>query len=244
VGNRRMKWAKVRKSFWVRIVELLLVLGIPIIIFLYAFQVRNVTVKGAVRYTPEEIKKKVFQTKLDSNAMILYLKYKYFADAQIPFIEDIHVDLVNTHSVNITVYEKSIVGCVEFLDEYLYFDKDGIVVESTSKRLKDIPLVKGLQYKDIVLHKKLKVQKKELFDVLLNLTHLINKYHLNVDTITFDSNYEVTFTCGTNTVLLGKRDTYDEIIAKLKMILAQDQVQHMRLDLQKDTDLVIADPIN
>ena len=77
--------------------------------------------------------------KFDSNALILYFKVKYFSDINIPFIEDIDLELVDNHSVNI-VYEKK-TGCVEFLGEYLYFDKDGIVLR-VQKALDDIPRIK------------------------------------------------------------------------------------------------------
>jgi cell division protein FtsQ len=242
MGKELMKRSStsVHKLFLIRILGILLVGGLPVVFFLYAFSIKNITVQGAVRYTPMEIEKKIIQTKPEFNSIILYLKYKYFAHPQIPFIEDISVDLMDNHSVNITVYEKSITGCVEFLEEYLYFDKDGIIVESTSKRLKDVPLIKGLQYSEIVLHKKLKVQEIELFDVIMNLTQLIKKFDLDVDTITFDSKYEVTVECGSNTVLLGKRGTYDELLSNLKNILANEQVKDLLIDLRRGTDSFIA----
>src|SRR5690606_26754014 len=156
---------------------------------------QSITIKGVTRYTPEEIQGKIIQTKYDNNTLLLYIRLKYFTEINIPFIEDIDLEILDNHSVNIIVYEKKVTGCVNFLGEYLYFDKDGIVVESSAKRLEDIPQIKGLKFDKIILHEKLEVQKDELFDIILNLTQLIDKYELDIDTISFNSKYEVTVEC-------------------------------------------------
>ena len=62
--------------------------------------------------------------------------------------------------LNIKVYDKNH-RLYRIYGDYLYFDKDGIIVESTSKRIAGIPLVKGLKYHKIVLNEKLEVQKDE-----------------------------------------------------------------------------------
>ena len=51
---------------------------------------------------------------------------------------------------------------------YLYFDRDGIVVESSRIKLEDIPVITGLNFSRIVLHEQLKVQKEEMFTVILS----------------------------------------------------------------------------
>ncbi|MDF2538800.1 MAG: hypothetical protein K0S76_1821 [Herbinix sp.] len=228
-----------------RLFILLLVTGIPTVWIAYSFHIEKVTVVGATRYTPDEIKDDIFQSKLDSNSLCLYLKYKYFADLKIPFVEKIEVEMMDKHSVSITVYEKLVAGCVEFLGEYLYFDKDGIVVETSSKRFEDIPVIKGLKYDKIILHEKFEVQKKELFDVILNITKLINKYELEVDTVGFNSKYEVTLGCGGNKVLLGKKSTYDEALAELKNLLIEAKGMNYEIDMRKfvkGTKAIIARP--
>ena len=216
-----------------RFLGLLILVGVPSVIFISTFQLKTVTVEGLTRYTNEEIQEKLIHTELDKNALLLYLKYNYFTDVQIPFIEDIDLLLVDNHQVVIKVYEKKVIGCVEFLGDYLYFDKDGIVVESMSTPLEDIPLVRGLRFNKIILHEKLEVQKAELFDVILNLTQHIEKFDLDIDTIRFDSKYEVTFDIGEIRVFLGKRDTYDEVLGELKNILNEVGGMKLTLDMRK-----------
>lgn len=217
--RRRKNSNTVLKRMIIRGVKLLIFLIIPLLIFGYIFRIKDVTVTGATRYSEEEIKEKLMQSKLDSNALLLYLKYKYLSDFTMPFIEKADLELADNHTVTVTVYEKMVIGCVELMGEYLYFDKDGIVVESSSELLPDIPMIKGLKFKKIILNEKLEVQKDELFYIILNLTQLIDKYGLEVQTIRFNSLYEVTVDCGRITALLGKRSAYDEVLSELRDIL-------------------------
>lgn len=211
----------------------LILVGVPSVIFINTFQLKTVTFEGLTRYTNDEIQEKIINTELDRNALLLYLKYNYFTDVQIPFIEDIDLILIDNHTITIKVYEKKVIGCVEFLGDYLYFDKDGIIVESMANPLDDIPLVKGLRFNKIILHEKLEVQKAELFDVILNLTQHIEKLDLDIDTIHFNSKYEVTFDIDEIRVYLGKRDTYDEVLGELKNILKEVEGMKMNLYLDK-----------
>jgi len=275
--------SNVLRRICLRLLAVLLIIGIPTILVVSSFYIKNVTISGSQRYTSEEITGEIIKSKPDSNALYLYLKYKYFTNTTIPFVEKVDVDLVDNHSVHINVYEKMVTGCVKLLGEYLYFDKDGIIVESSSKRLEDIPLIKGLQYDKIILNEKLEVQQnesneklvdqketneksedqkesnekfeeqnnklneknevqnKELFDLILNLTQLIEKYELDVDVILFSSNYEVTLDCGDIKVLIGKKSTYDESLSNLKNILEAAKGKKMEIDM-KNTEDIFAKP--
>ncbi|NLL00770.1 MAG: hypothetical protein GX271_08950 [Clostridiales bacterium] len=227
-----------------RIFKLTIFLILPIMIFLYVFQLKNINVTGSSRYNEQQIMERLISTKADKNTLILYLKYKYFTNVRIPFVEKLSFELVDRNSINIRVYDKRIIGCIEFMGDYLYFDKDGIIVESTLNRLEDIPLIKGLKYQKIVLNEKLEVQKEELYDVILNMTQQIEKRELKVDTITFNNNYEVTVDLGDIKAMLGKRSTYDEILAKLKNITLKAKGQKLTIDMRTGTDYFIAKPEN
>ena len=225
-----------------RILLLSLILGIPFVIFLSTFHIKKLEVVGAKRYTPEQITGQLMQTTLEHNSLYLFLKYQYFTKVHLPFVEKIDVEMNGTHSVTAYVYEKMIAGCIEFMGEYMYFDKDGIIVESSSERLPDVPIIKGLKYDKIILSEKLEVQKDELYDVIINLTQLIDKYELDVNTVSFSSNYEVTFECGNVTILLGKKNTYDEALSELHNILAKADNRKITLDMRnyvKGTEKII-----
>ncbi len=228
-----------------RILLLLLIIGIPVLLFLSTFYIKKLDVVGTKRYTPQQITEELMKTLPDHNSLYLFLKYRYVTKVRLPFVEKVDVVMNGTHTVTAYVYEKMIAGCIEFMGEYMYFDKDGIIVECSSKRLTDVPIIKGLKYDSFVLSEKLKVQKEELFDVIINLTQLISKYEITVDTVSFSSDYEVTLDCGNVTVLLGKKSTYDEALSELHNILAEAGDRKITIDMRnyvKGTEIIIGKP--
>lgn len=232
----------VLKRLRIRLLKITVFLILPLVIFIYTFQLKNIAVTGSSRYDRDQIMERLISSEADKNTLIFYLKYKYVMDIRIPFVEKMSYELEDKNSISIRVYDKKIIGCIDFMGDYLYFDKDGIIVESTSNRLKDIPLIKGLKYQKIVLNEKLEVQKEELFDVILNLTQQIEKRELDIDTISFNNKYEVTVDLGDIKAILGKRSTYDEILAKLKNIIVEAKGKKMTIDMSTGTNYFIAKP--
>lgn len=232
----------VLKRLVLKLLKLAIFLGIPVGVLLYTFQLNKISVTGSTRYNQEQIREHLIVSEADKNTLFFYLKYKYLMDVRIPFVEKMSFELLDRNSISIRVYDKKIIGCIEFMGDYLYFDKDGIIVESTSKRLEDIPLIKGLKYQKIVLNEKLEVQKEELFDVILNLTQQIQKRDLEVNTISFNNKYEVTVDCGDIKAMLGRRSTYDEILSKLKNIIDEAKGMKFTIDMTNGSDYFIAKP--
>lgn len=218
-----MNWQRntdsVRKRLLKKTLLFLIIVGVPILLFLFTFSVKKVEVEGSKHYSEQQIKNMLFHSRIDYNSVLFYFKYSYLKKPEIPFVEKIDVELSNSHTVVLSVYEKKIAGCVEFMGEYLYFDKDGIIVESSPTRLKNIPIIEGLEFKEITLHQKLKVQNNALYDIIMNITNLIRKYDVDVNKICFDQNYEVTLVCGKVNVLMGSKDHYDAVLSDLKNIL-------------------------
>lgn len=232
----------VLKRIGLRLLKITVFLILPVIIFISAFRLENIAVTGSNRYNKDQIVEWLINSELDNNTLAMYLKYKYFSDIRIPFVEKLSMKIEDKNSITIRVYDKKIIGCIEFMEDYLYFDKDGIIVESTSDRLEDIPMIKGLKYQKIVLNEKLEVQKEELFEVILNLTQQIEKRELKVDSISFNKQFEVTVDMGDIKALLGKRSTYDDILAKLKNIVNEANGKKLTIDMRTGTDYFIAKP--
>ncbi len=183
------------------------------------YTVTNVTVTGNQHYTSEQIADMVMSGPLGHNSLYLGFVYKDKVIDDIPFVETMDVDIVAPDSIAITVYEKAIAGCVEYLDRYMYFDKDGIVVESSSARQSDIPYVTGLKFDYVVLYEKLPVGDEGIFKNILNLTQLMSKYSIVTDQIYFDMDGNVRLYFGTAKVDLGTLDDIDEKMIKLKGII-------------------------
>ena len=101
------------------------------------------------------------------------------------------------------VFEKALAGYVKYLDRYIYFDKDGTVVESSDVLTAGIPQVTGIVFSGIQVGKPLSSDDTDIFARTLDLTKLLGKYELSADRIHFHENGEVTVYFGNARVDLG-----------------------------------------
>ena len=112
----------------------LLILGVAASALLRYYKVTTVYVEGNVHYSNEEIMDMVMTGKLGDNSLYLALKYKNKGVDDIPFVQTMDVDILSPDTIRITVYEKALAGYIQYLDRYMYFDKDGIIVEASDKK--------------------------------------------------------------------------------------------------------------
>lgn len=197
---------------------LVIVLGATIYIKI-KYEITSISVTGNEHYTEEEIRNIVFDKPYTYNSIILKIKYSNKSIENVPFIERIDVDIVNPTTVRINVYEKAVAGYVEYLGHFMYFDKDGIVVESSTDMISGVPYVTGLSYDHVVLHDELPVKDKSVFILILNITQLLTKYEIETDRIAFDSNGKVTLYFGDARVSLGDDSYIDEKINEMHLLL-------------------------
>lgn len=139
--------------------------------------------KGSKRYTDEELEKMFFGEGNSKNAFMFAVKNIFQEKKAIPFIETYDFEMKSFGKFVITLYDKSVVGYVTYMSNNLYFDKDGIVVESSVMELEDVPLITGLKFDYFVLHEQLPTENKNMFPMLLELTQLCKKYNIKTKTI-------------------------------------------------------------
>lgn len=63
-----------------------------------------------------------------------------------------------------------------YLGQDVYFDKDGIVVESSTQELEGIPQISGVTFDSLAIHQPLSVEDPTIFDTILSITKLLTKY--------------------------------------------------------------------
>lgn len=199
---------------------------------LHNYAITHIYVDGNTRYTNEEIIDLVQTSPLSGNSLFLSLQYRDKAITDVPFVERIDVEIVSKDTVRIRVYEKMLAGYIRYLGRYMYFDRDGIVVESTTEEYSDVPLVMGLDFDHVVLYQKLPVEKEEIFSQILDITRLLNKYSMKADRIYFDAGYHVYLYFGGVEVSLGAGEEIDEKVIQLQNILPDLVGKHgvLRLD--------------
>ena len=199
----------------------LLVILISLLYVSQKFKVRTVYVQGNKHYTNEEIQNMVMSGKLGDNSIFLSLKYRNKGVENVPFVEKMDVEIMSPDTIKIYVYEKALAGYVEYLGRNMYFDKDGIIVESSAEKTLGIPQVTGLDFGYVVLYEKLPVENDTVFRLVLNITQVLNKYELATDRIYFDSKYQITLYFGDAKAKIGGDDYLDEKVMKLKTILPE-----------------------
>ena len=223
-GGVRREKLRFGKSKRVVILSVALLLLLSVVIVGYEYIIRNYTVTtvyvdGNVHYSNEEIMEMVMDGRFGHNSLYLSLKYKDKGMEDIPFIQAMDVTIEAKDTIRITVYEKALAGYVSYLGQYIYFDKDGIVVETSTEKTTGIPQVTGLKFDHVILHEPLPVERPEIFDEVLNITQQLERYSMIADRIYFDSNYKVTLVFGEAKVALGDDGYTDEKIMKLQYIL-------------------------
>lgn len=199
------------------------------------YAVKNVVVDGNKHYSADEIKSMVLTGYLGDNSLYLSLKYKNKEIEGIPFIETMDVVVQSNDTIKITVYEKALAGYVEYLGRYMYFDNEGVVVEASKVTTKGIPQVTGLDFDHVVLYEKLPIENDEIFQNILTITKLLNKYDVLCDRIQFDKNYSVTISYDGVKVNIGALANLDEKLMQLPKILPSLEGEKGTLDLQNYT---------
>lgn len=176
----------------------------------YRIDEDKIYVDGNSHYTDDEIKAIVMDGFLGNNSRYIAMKYKNKKITNIPFVDAISVTVLSNDSVRISVYEKALAGYVKYLDNYIYFDKDGYVVESSNILTPGIPQVTGITFDSVEVGKKLGTGDTDIFDKTLELTKLMEKYSLVVDRIYFHDGGKITLYFGNVRVSLGDDMTHLE----------------------------------
>lgn len=213
--QKRKKQRREKRKGLIAAAVLLLVLLLAGVLEVTLFRIRDVEVTGNSFYSAQEIEDRVITDKYSQNSLYLYLKYKYFGQEELPFIDKLEISLKSPGKVRIRVYEKSIIGYVTYMGSNFYFDRDGVVVESSADVKEGIPCISGLKFTALTLYRKLAVEDDAIFRRILNITQLVKKYELSPDRIEFGENLALTLYFGEMRVALGTGGSLEDKIGRL-----------------------------
>ena len=196
-----------------------------------SLSVSKVTVTGNKSYTAEQIEQLVFPTRMSRNCVACLVREMMGKKRDIPFVQDYKISFTGPAEVEVIVYEKSIVGYVSYMSSRMYFDKDGIIVESANQRLPGIPEITGLHFGQIVLYRELPVENRRIFSMILNLTQTLSTFEIPVDVIRYDRDLNATLNIGSVSVLLGGANDMNGKLSELSNILPRIKDLDGTLDL-------------
>ena len=185
------------------LVSILLVL-VGGFLYLNSFDLKEIKVTGCETVDEQEVIDAVSKKSFADNTVFLFLMNKIDPIEGIPFVSKIEIEYESKHQVTVVVYEKSVAGCVEYMDGYVYFDKDGIVLDVSSKTIDGVPCIKGLNYTQWEIGEKLPIDDESKFQSILTITQLIEKYELDIDGIKFTAENEIILLYKDITIELGE----------------------------------------
>ena len=222
---------KTSKKKSLKAVGVLLVLLLAGIIFFFTYyQVDEVQVMGSSHYSEKQIRKMVLRGPLASNSVFAPLPYTKQNTKDVPFVEGYTVTRLNRHTICVSVKEKDIVGCIPYLDSYIYFDRNGKFIESSRTRDEDVPYFEGITVKKTVMNEKLPI-KDAVLNTAVALSTIFAKNDMIPDYIELDEDYSINLIYGDITVKLGKdrylEDKMNRTIAILPQITGEKGILHM-----------------
>ena len=198
----------------------LFVILLSILIIWKVFVVKKVNVEGNVLYDEQLITDTVLNDEYSWNSLYVLLKYTITEAEELPFIEEMEVKMVNPQTLSIKVYEKRMMGYLNVSPNAgnAYFDKDGFVVEISSRVIEDIPRIDGLACDEVIQYEKLPLD-EQLLKQLLTLTQSLRREELEPDSINYSVANEPILYYGNVAIRLGTMDNLTLKVEHLSKIL-------------------------
>ncbi len=196
---------------------LLLVIAIAVItssIVLWNTPISEIQVHGTIQYTEDEVKSLIFPNSANTMFLPAWLKETFTKHKSFPRITSYELEFESIHKVNLYIKENVMIGCISYGGSFLYFDKDGIIVESRTSRFDGIPIVEGLSYQEIILGQKIKSDSDEVFQNALRLAQLLQNRGITADSIYCNLDNELQFTVADITVELGSPSKLEEKVTE------------------------------
>ena len=181
-------------------------------------QIENIIVNGNETYTKDEVEAAVRENCV--NNTVFYTVFSCFGkNAYLPFIEELDVTFLGKSTILVEVREKMRAGMIQEMSEYCYFDEDGILLETSGSRIKDVPLVTGLQMNECVLNEKIEPKEENIFPVILKMTQLLMKYDIPVSEIQFNNMSDIRLRSNSVWIHMGDIAELDAKMAELPSVL-------------------------
>ena len=193
---------------------------IAVFVVVNVFVVKNVRVEGNELYDEQLITDPVLNDEYSWNSLYVLLKYTFIDIENVPFIDTMEVSLADPQTLRIKVYEKGMLGYlyIAAIGENAYFDKDGFVVETSTRIIEGVPKIEGITCDEVVLYEKLPIDNQKLRE-LLTLTQTLKRDSLDPDIIHFGLKESPVLSYGNKEVWLGSIELLTQKVSRLKEIM-------------------------
>lgn len=216
---------KMKNVPW-RIVIPVSVVGI-IVLLAFLFRVTKITVEGNTFFSEEVVASEVCHTFLDKNTITAFVKNHLGFTPELPYVREYEISYPGIHEIHIKLYEKKMIAGIAYMNQYIYFDKDGMVLKSTNEEIQGIPLFETKTMTTFTLYKEVEMEDEALLKRIMNLSQLFQHYDVMWDRVVFDNENAAFLYSGDIKVSLGKKESYDEQISALSSVLATARAENL-----------------
>ncbi len=214
---------------------ILLALFLFIAWFFIFFRVRQVEVAGSTHYSDEQVKDIVLKGPLAGNSLLAPVFCSRKNTGEISFIDAVEVSYVEPGSILIGVKEKQSIGCVPYLDCYVYFDREGMAIESSVEKDREIPCYEGMELSSVCLNQPLCLGDGDFLRVAVSLFQMIQESDRKPDHIQIDGHGKISLIYGGVRADLGKNEYLDDKIARMSAVLPLIEGRNGTLHLENVT---------
>lgn len=226
---------KIRKL--VLLVCLLLVLGAGIYFLIVSFSIQRIEISGANTYTDSEIIHAVQAEDYLPNTLVMILENRIFAQTYLPFVEKMTMSYKKPHILRINVKERLRAGVFQYMEKYVYFNEEGMAMESRNHLFEGVPVVTGVEFDKLVLGEKIPV-KGDYFQTIVLITKKISAYELDISEIHFEGEGDITLVSGDYQIYLGNSLYLEDKMSKISSVMESVSKKQKKgtIDLHLYTD--------
>ena len=216
IKEKRRK-QRLMKKLLIAFAVFVLLTVIAVFVVVKVFVVKNVKIEGNELYEEQLITDTVLNDKYSWNSLYVLLKYTFKKTDAVPFIDAMEIELEGPQTLKIKVYEKGIMGYLYIpgIGENAYFDKDGFVVETSTRIIEGVPKIEGVSCDEVVLYEQLSIDKQKLRE-MLTLTQALKSVGINLDAIDFDEDHSPVLHYGKTQVWMGSVEFLTEKVGILE----------------------------
>ena len=230
-----------RRRIIFMIKSMIVLCGIIVIAILgyLLFQVREIKVEGNTYVTKKSVEEIITEDKYSSVTIYAWFKARQGKYEMPVYLEGMEVKMENPWTLILKIEEKKPLGYLSFNEKYVYFDKDGLVLEVRGDRKEGVSNIEGIEISGAELYKKLQVTETIIFENIAEVLELLKKSALVPERIVC-AGKEVELYFENICVKLGSGNYEDRILQispLLEKLVGQTGILHLEEFIREDSSI-------
>ena len=187
-------------------------------VILLLFNFKTAAIYGNTKYSQEQIESFITRGRLGDNTFVMALKYHHRKVKDIPFVDQIDIDLVSPSTVRVNITEKPLDGCIFYGGQNVYFSKEGTIETVSGRVAEEATKVNGVVLTHSNTASPILAKNQLGLDLTLEVLREMDKYGIHADEINVDEKSNLTVSFGDVDVKIGKTG-YEQKMYRIHQIL-------------------------